>query len=90
MVVYEHTGSTDLIEAGTVERNFIRRALRHAVDRGLISRQRIRTARMSGPARKIVEEELRRLLAVHSIPIPATGARESTSRQAPRAGVSGG
>lgn len=51
----------DLIEAGTVERNFIRQALRQAVDRGLISRQRIRTARMSGPARKIVEEALRRV-----------------------------
>lgn len=51
----------DLIEAGTVERNFIRQALRQAVDRGLISRQRIRTARMRGPARKIVEEVLRRV-----------------------------
>ena len=51
----------DLIEAGTVERNFIRQALRQAVDRGLISRQRIRTARMSGPARKIIEEALRRV-----------------------------
>jgi Transcriptional regulator, AbiEi antitoxin len=51
----------DLIEAGTVERNFIRQALRQAVDRGLISRQQIRTARMSGPARKIVEEVLRRV-----------------------------
>ena len=50
----------DLIEAGTVERNFIRQALRQAVDRGLITRQQIRNARMSGPARKIVEEVLRR------------------------------
>ena len=46
----------DLIEAGTVERNFIRQALRQAVDRGLITRQQIRNARMSGPARKFVEE----------------------------------
>ncbi len=51
----------DVIEAGTVERNFIRQALRQAVDRGLISRQRIRAARMSGPARKIVEDVLRRV-----------------------------
>src|SRR6266853_1586949 len=51
----------DLIEAGTVERNFIRQALRQAFDRGLITRQQIRNARMSGPARTIVEEVLRRV-----------------------------
>jgi predicted transcriptional regulator of viral defense system len=50
----------DLIAAGTVERNFIRQALSQAVDRGLITRQQIRTTRMSAPARKIVEEVLRR------------------------------
>ena len=50
----------DLIETGTVERNFIRQALRQAVDRGLITRQQIRSAQMSGPARKIVQEALRR------------------------------
>ena len=50
----------DLIESGTVERNFIRQALRQAVDRGLITRQQIRSAQMSGPARKIVQEALRR------------------------------
>jgi len=50
----------DLIESGTVERNFIRQALRQAVDRGLITRQQIRGAHMSGPARKIVQEALRR------------------------------
>jgi hypothetical protein len=51
----------DLIEAGTVERNFIRQALRQAIDRGLISRQQIRNARMSGSARKIVDDVLRRV-----------------------------
>ena len=51
----------DLIEAGTVERSFIRQALRQAVDRGLITRQQIRNARMIGPARKLVEEVLRRV-----------------------------
>jgi hypothetical protein len=51
----------DLIEAGTVERNFIRQALRQAVDRGLITRHQIRNARMVGPARKMVEEVLRRV-----------------------------
>ncbi|PYT24172.1 MAG: hypothetical protein DMG57_29620 [Acidobacteria bacterium] len=51
----------DLIEAGTVERGVIRQALKQAVDRGLISRQQIRNTRMSGPARKIVEDVLRRV-----------------------------
>ena len=51
----------DLIEADTVQRNFIRQALRQAIDRGLISRQQIRNARMSGAARKIVEDVLRRV-----------------------------
>ena len=51
----------DLIEAGTVERNFIRQALRQAVDRGLITRQQIRNTRMSGPARKMVGEALQRV-----------------------------
>jgi len=51
----------DLIEAGTAERNFIRQALRQAVDRGLITRQQIRNTQMSGSARKIVEETLRRV-----------------------------
>ena len=50
----------DLIESGTVERNFIRQALRQAVDRGLITRQQIRSAHMSGPARKLIQEALRR------------------------------
>lgn len=50
----------DLIEAGTVEQRFIRQALRQAVDRGLITRQQIRNARMSVPAHKMVEEVLRR------------------------------
>ena len=50
----------DLIEAGTVERNFIRQAIRQAVDRGLITRQQVRNARMSGPARKILAEVLRK------------------------------
>jgi predicted transcriptional regulator of viral defense system len=50
----------DLIEARTVEERFIRQALRQAVDRGLITRQQIRNAALSGPARKIVEDVLRR------------------------------
>ncbi|HEY3439696.1 MAG TPA: type IV toxin-antitoxin system AbiEi family antitoxin domain-containing protein [Paludibaculum sp.] len=50
----------DLIEVGTVERNFIRQAIRQAFDRGLITRQQIRDTPISGPARKIIEEALRR------------------------------
>jgi len=50
----------DLIETGTVERSFVRQALRQAVDRGLITRQQIRSRQMRGPARKMVEEALRR------------------------------
>lgn len=50
----------DLIEAGTVEQRFIRQALRQAVDRGLITRQQIRNARLDGPTSKLVEEVLRR------------------------------
>lgn len=50
----------DLIEADTVERTFIRQALKQAVDRGLITRQQFRTAQLSETARKIVEGALRR------------------------------
>ncbi len=50
----------DLIEAGTVERTFIRQALRQAVHRGLITRQQLRSAKMSEIARKMVEDVLRR------------------------------
>jgi predicted transcriptional regulator of viral defense system len=49
----------DLIEAGAVEQRFIRQALRQAVDRGLITRQQIRNAKLGGPAGKLVEEVLR-------------------------------
>jgi predicted transcriptional regulator of viral defense system len=50
----------DLIEAGTVERNFIRQAITQAVDRGLITRSEIRSRQMNEPARRIFEEALRR------------------------------
>jgi predicted transcriptional regulator of viral defense system len=50
----------DLIEAGTVERTFIRQALRQAVDRGLVTRQQLRKAQLSETARKMVEDALRR------------------------------
>ena len=38
----------DLIESGEVERNFIRQALSQAVDRGMITRQEIRNAHLTG------------------------------------------
>ena len=50
----------DLIEAGAVEQRFIRQALRQAVDRGLITRQQIRNAHLSGPASKLVGQVLLR------------------------------
>ena len=45
----------DLIEADTVERYFIRQALWQGLDRGLITHEQIRNARMSEAARNIVE-----------------------------------
>ena len=50
----------DVIEVGTVQRNFIRQALRQAIERGLITRQQIRNAQLGESARKIIEEILRR------------------------------
>ncbi len=50
----------DLIEARTVERNFILQAITQGVDRGLITRAEIRSRQMSEPARRIFEEALRR------------------------------
>ena len=50
----------DLIEAGAVERTFIRQALRQAVDRGLITRRQLRNADLSETARTMVEGALRR------------------------------
>jgi predicted transcriptional regulator len=51
----------DLVETDTVERSFIRQALRQALQRGLITRQQIRNAQLTGPARKIFTEVLRRV-----------------------------
>ena len=50
----------DLIEDGTVERTFIRQALRQSVNRGLITRQQLRKLEISETTRKIVEDALRR------------------------------
>jgi len=51
----------DLVEADTVEHSFIRQALRHALQRGLITRQQIRTAQLGNPGRKLFADVLRRV-----------------------------
>ena len=51
----------DLIEAGTVERTFIRQALREAFGRGLITRRQLRDASMNETARKIIADALKRV-----------------------------
>jgi hypothetical protein len=48
----------DLIEAGTVERDFIRQAVIQAFERGLIHPQQVQNARMSDPSREIIEEAI--------------------------------
>ena len=50
----------DLVEADSVERSFLRQALRQALDRGLITRQQVRNAKLSDPARILFEGVLRR------------------------------
>ena len=51
----------DLVEADTVEHSFIRQALRQALQRGLITRQQIRTAQLADPGRKLFADVLRRV-----------------------------
>jgi predicted transcriptional regulator of viral defense system len=51
----------DLIEEGTVERNFIDQAITQAVGSGLIPYYRVRETPMSERARKTIEEALRRV-----------------------------
>ena len=50
----------DLVEAGTVEPNFIRQAVTQALDRGLITRQQLEDRAMSGEARELVEQGIQR------------------------------
>src|SRR5882724_4983388 len=49
----------DLIEADTVERTFLRQALRQALHRGLITRSQTKRVRLSGPAQRVFEDLLR-------------------------------
>ena len=51
----------DLIVADTVERHFLRQALGQAIDRGLITRRQIKTAKLSSSAQKVFEGLLRKV-----------------------------
>lgn len=46
----------DLAEEETVGRSFIRQALRQALQRGLITREQMRSAQLAGPGRKIIAQ----------------------------------
>jgi len=51
----------DLIATSAVEPNFIRQALTQAFDRGLITRRQILDTQMTAPARRLVDQVLRRV-----------------------------
>jgi predicted transcriptional regulator of viral defense system len=51
----------DLIEADTVERAFLRQAMRQALDRGLINRRQIKSVKLNVPAQRVFEDLLRRV-----------------------------
>jgi predicted transcriptional regulator of viral defense system len=51
----------DLIEADTVERVFLRQALRQALHRGLITRQQIKSIKLSDANRRVFEDLLRQV-----------------------------
>jgi predicted transcriptional regulator of viral defense system len=51
----------DLIEADTVERIFLRQALRQALHRGLITRHQIKRVNLSGPGQRVFEDLLRQV-----------------------------
>ncbi len=50
----------DLIQADSVERVFLEQALSQALDRGLITRQQVRSVQLSGAARTIFDDLLRK------------------------------
>ena len=49
----------DLVEADSVERAFLRQALRQALHRGLVTRQQMRSVKLNGSAQRIFEDLLR-------------------------------
>ena len=51
----------DLIEADTIERGFLRQALRQALHRGLVTRPEIKRVRLSAPAQRVFEDLLRQV-----------------------------
>lgn len=51
----------DVVEAGAVERAFVRQAVRQALDRGLIKRSDLSKADLSDPVKKLFEEVQRRV-----------------------------
>jgi predicted transcriptional regulator of viral defense system len=51
----------DVVEAGAVERAFVRQAVRQAFDRGLIKQSDLRKANLSDPVKKLFEEVQRRV-----------------------------
>jgi hypothetical protein len=51
----------DVVEAGTVEPAFIRQVVRQALDRGLITRSDLMKTKLSDPAKKLIDEVLRRV-----------------------------
>jgi hypothetical protein len=50
----------DLIEAGATEPTFIHQALQQAIERGLVTRQQLRSVKCSEESRKVIEDSLRR------------------------------
>ena len=51
----------DLIEADSVERAFLRQALRQALHRGLITRHQIRSVKLNGSAQRVFEDLVRQV-----------------------------
>jgi hypothetical protein len=51
----------DLIEADSVERPFLRQALRQALHRGLITRSEVRRVKLSPRAQRVFQDLLRQV-----------------------------
>jgi predicted transcriptional regulator of viral defense system len=51
----------DLIEADSVERTFLRQALRQALHRGLITRSEVKRVKLSPPAQRVFQDLLRQV-----------------------------
>lgn len=51
----------DLIEADSVERTFLRQALRQALHRGVITRSEVKHAKLSPPAQRVFQDLLRQV-----------------------------